>query len=238
MRHKRTLATIGMLVFLFGVSISVLVILLKHEPSFYRELAIAPSPQRKKASQEFQTHFFDLMNSITNNEANWGDTFTAEQFNSYFQEDLGKSGALEALWQKGIHDPRIALESERVRLAFRYGKGFWSTIISINLKVWLVAHEPNVVAMELERLQAGAIPITAQSLLEYATEAARQLNIEVNWYRHHGNPVALLRFQADQVRPTVQMLRLQVQSGQLLIAGRSLEPSVRSYAAAKVTGTD
>ena len=69
----------------------------------------------------------------------------------------------------------------------------------------------------------GSLPVSAQSLLERVSEAARRQDIEVTWYRHEGNPVALLRFQANQPRPTVRLEKLELQEGLLVIGGHSVE---------------
>jgi hypothetical protein len=90
--------------------------------------------------------------------------------------------------------------------------------------MWLAGTEPNVVAVEIQGFRAGAVPISAQSLLERVSEAAPQ-NLEVSWYRYNGHPVALLRFQADRKRPTMQLRHLEVQQGKVVIAGGPLDPS-------------
>ncbi|HEY8504149.1 MAG TPA: hypothetical protein VIL46_06170 [Gemmataceae bacterium] len=222
MRRKHLLLTLGIVTLVVVLAVAALVFLVRHEPAFYRALAVEPGATRKKASSEFQRRTFDLMNGITNHDPAWGATFTQEQINCYFQEDFVRSGGLEELREQGFHDPRVSIEPDRVRLAFRYGSGFWQTVVSVDVKLWLTAEEPNVVAMELRGLYAGSLPLPAQSLLDYITEAAHQMNIDVKWYRHNGHPVALMRFQADQVRPTVQLQRLQVQPGRIVLAGRSL----------------
>jgi hypothetical protein len=122
-----------------------------------------------------------------------------------------------------MSDPRVAVEADHIRLAFRYGCPPWSTVITIDFRAWLPTHEPNVVALELQRLRAGALPIVAQSLLERVSEAARRNDIEVRWFRHNGHPVALLRFQAAQPRPTAKLQRLELQAGRLVVGGRALE---------------
>ena len=78
-------------------------------------------------------------------------------------------------------------------------------------------------ALEIEGLRAGSLPIGAQSLLESVAEAARPHDIEVTWYRHKGNPVALLRFQASKATPTVHLERLELRQGTIVIGGRSME---------------
>ena len=103
----------------------------------------------------------------------------------------------------------------------------WCSIICIDWRVWLAPREPNVVALELQGLHAGSLPISAQSLLEQISDIARRQNIDVTWYRHDGNPVALLRFQNDS-RVGVQLHQLELSSGKLTLVGRALESLPRA----------
>src|SRR5262249_5203406 len=152
---------------------------------------------RAKQSTEFTAELAGLFNDMVNKQQ-WFGRFTDEQINSYFAEDFVRSGTAEKLLPEGMHEPRISIQPDRIRLSFRYGAGVWSTIVSIDLGVWLAAKEPNVVVLELKGLRAGSLPISAQSLLEHISEAARGQSLEVTWYRHNGNPVAVLRFQPYQ----------------------------------------
>ena len=121
----------------------------------------------------------------------------------------------------GFHDLRVQIEEGKIRLGVRYGSGFWSTILSIDLKVWLVSDEVNLVALEVDNLRAGGLSISRQVIIDNITEAARRKNIDVNWYHHHGNPVAIMKLQADRMRPTIQLQRLELQPGRIVIMGRS-----------------
>jgi hypothetical protein len=152
----------------------------------------------------------------------WEEHFTDAQINSYFDEGFVRSNIN---LPDRISQPRITFGPGTVRLAFRYGSGSWcTTVVSIDFRVWL-CKETNVVALELEALRAGSLPITAQSLLERVSEVVRRQDIEVTWYRHEGNPVALLRFQANQPRPTVRLRRLELKAGELVVGGTSVEPA-------------
>lgn len=228
MRRKPFLITLGVVGLITVASIALVVALFHHEPDYYRQLAIPAGVERKQASGECQGRVVELMNSITNDDPTWSAAFTQEQINSYFQEDFVRSGGLTTLAEEGISDPRVSIEPDRLRIAFRYGKGFWKSVVSVDVKLWLTAEEPNVIALELLDLRSGELPIPARTLLDYITEAAHQLNIEVTWYRHNGHPVALMRLQADQVRPTVQLQRIQLQAGRIYLAGRSSTASLVS----------
>jgi hypothetical protein len=181
-----------------------------------------PGEDRVKSSGEFVTGFADLVTGVVN-KRQWAAEFTQEQINSYLEEDFFKQSDKERPLPEGFNEPRVVLEEDRIRLAFRYGSGLWSTVISIDLRAWLVATEPNLVVLEFQGLHAGALPISSQWLLERVAEAARQRDIDPTWYRLNGHPVIVLRFQAERSEPTFQFQRLQLQEGKITIAGRSLD---------------
>jgi len=180
------------------------------------------SAHRSKCSGEFVGEFARLSVGIFD-KRQWDARFTQEQINSYFQEDFLKEHPDDRPLPQGISEPRVAIEPDKLRVGFRYGMGSWSTVVSIDLRVWLVAKEPNVVALEFEGMHAGALPISSQSLLENASQTARRHDIDPTWYRHNGHPVLLLRFQAGRSRPTFQLQQFELHAGVLSIAGHSLD---------------
>jgi hypothetical protein len=223
MNRKSVLLGLGILLLVTGSVSAGLVLLIRNDPDYYLRCAIPPGEERQKHSREFQSEFSQMLTHFLSHDPEWTDQFTQEQINSYFEEDFVRSGTMDTVLPEGVSAPRIAIEPDKIRLAFRYGKRAWSTIISIDIRVWLT-HEPNLVGLELQSLHAGALPISAQSLLEQVSETAQQHHIEVTWYRHkNGNPVALLRFQADRPRPTVQLRRLELRKGLIVIGGESIE---------------
>jgi hypothetical protein len=222
MNRKSILLGLGIVLVVTGSVSAGLVLLIHNDPDYYHRCAVPPGEERQKHSREFTSQFVMLVNQVKNHEPAWSDRFTQEQINSFFEEDFVRSGTMETILPENVSAPRVAIEPDKIRLAFRYGKGTWSTIISLDIRVWLT-QEPNVLGLELQALHAGALPISAQSLLEQVSEAVHQYHIEVTWYRYHGNPAALLRFQADRPRPTVQLRQLELHKGMLVIGGQSLE---------------
>lgn len=218
MNRKSVLLGIGVLVLVAGF-VSGMVLLVRREPAFYQAMALPEGKERKEQSSAFMTEFVGALDNVLN-ERPWDCRLTADQINSYFEEDFVRNGIAEKVLPEGIREPRIAIDSDKVRLAFRYGGPPWSTIVSIDLGLWLAPKEPNVIALELQGMRAGALPINAQSLLESIYETARQQNIDPSpWYRHKGNPVTLLRFQADRPSPTIRLQRLELQPGVIVISG-------------------
>jgi hypothetical protein len=227
MRRKSVLLTLGILVVLLGAAGTGLTLLVRHEPRFYREKAVPPGQLRRMQSQAFQQQFLQLATDIKSQRKTWQASFTEAQINSYFEEHFIQSGVAKKLLPEGVSAPRVALDPDGVRLAFRYGCLPWSTIISIDFRVWLTK-DPNVVALELKGLHAGSLPISAQSLLEQISDFTQRSNkIEVTWYRHGANPVALLRFLSERPQPTVQLQRLTIHDGVLSLSGGSTDHTLR-----------
>jgi hypothetical protein len=213
-------------------------LLVRHEPAFYRQSAAPAGPERRRASKRFQEQFFNMVQRIAYPDRHpWGVELPQDQINAYFAEDFLKLGNWERNLPQAIREPRVAILPNQLRLGFRYGQPPWSTVISLDLNIWLVPSEPNALALEVQRVCAGALPIAGQSLLENIVEALRRQDIEVTWYRRSGRPVALLRFQADQRRPTVQLCRLvlQLQEGKILVGDPTGMPPRSAVAPASLT---
>jgi hypothetical protein len=216
-----------------AVVLTVLGVLLKRSPDFYdAALDADPGDADAVVAAEVVTRFGDLLNDIRS-KPEWGATFTADELNALFRESQCPGGWVKL--PEDFHAPRVAVEGDKVRFAVRYGDGLTSTVVSVDLRAWLVHNETNTVALELCGMSAGALPLGVRSLLDGITEAARQRNINVTWYRLNGHPVGLFRFYADQARPTTQIRRLKVEDSRIIIAGRSLpDPTAGGPPATKV----
>lgn len=207
--------------------------LVRYEPRLYLKAAVPPGEVRQKLSTECSRELSGLYNSVTTEfEQGWEHRFTDEQINSYLAEHFVQSHFDKEFLPDGISQPRIVIDPDKVRVAFRYGRGLWSTIVSIDLRIWLVKGEPNVVALKLVGFHAGALPISAQSLLENITQTCQKNGIGVDWYRDDGDPVALLRFQAEQPNPTLELQAIKLEPGVIHIEGRTKDlVSLRAFLA-------
>jgi hypothetical protein len=210
--------------------------LVRYKPPLYLQAAVPPGNDRHKLSEDCQRELSQLWYSVTNQEEEqkWGHRFTDKQINSWLAEHFVTSRLDAEFLPEGISEPRIVIEPDQVRVAFKYGSGLWSTIVSIDLRLWLVKGEPNVVALKLVGFHAGALPISAQSLLESINEKCQEhgTGIGVDWYRDEGYPVALIRFQAEQPHPTLVLELIKLEKGAIHIQGHTKDPaSLRAFLA-------
>jgi hypothetical protein len=220
---RKSFALTFLIVFLIvGGLGGVLALMMAHEPEFYRRANIPPGDQRKQWSTEFRRELSNLINGMFNNDKKWGARFSEDQINSYFEEDFAKLTAGERyFFPDRVSAPRVAVEPDHLRVGFRYGTKHWSTIVSLDLRVWVAAKEPNVVALEVQGMRFGAMPIALQTVLECFSEAVRRQSqdIEMSWYRIKNKPVALLRFGPGRPDPAVQLTQLRLLTGAVMIVG-------------------
>ena len=211
-----------------GATLSGLLFAAKKPPAFYCLANHSDDFDTHERSARLLTRVLDLQNDIRAKDE-WGDTFTVDDLNAFFIENLGPKGRLTEALPKGFHSPRIAIDGDRLKIGVKYGDGFWSTVVWVELRIWLVADEINLAAVEVCNLKAGELPFGSQSILDKMADIARDSSIDVTWYRNKSNPVGVFRFFAKQPQVTSQVLTLEVKDGQIMIAGRSFQ-EVRSVA--------
>ncbi len=193
----------------------------KHEPSFYRLGQIPASEGRKDLSSQFVRSFGQML--ANRKQETWDCVVTQAEINSFFEEIFDQMGEMEGLRKLGISAPNVTLEENRVRLAFRYGSGVFSTVISYELEIWLVPKEPNVVAVKFLSARAGALPISNRSILQKLSEFAQKQNYRVSLYRHEGHSVAVIDLRSDPQHPASILTMLKVEGQKLFLRGKTLE---------------
>jgi len=222
MRRRGLIKTLLILAALFALSVVIVGMLLKQEPDFYvREKKDGPRPDDSAQAGKVVTRLNELMEDVRmTQKGDWGATFTADELNAFFRDGESGTNPLTAALLGDLPDPRVSIDDDRLRIAFREGNDFWSAIILLELRMWLVEGQSNLVAMEIVRFQAGAMPLPKNWVLDDIGHAARRLSADVNWYRNGENPVAICKLYANQHRPETQVTTLRIGDGCLAIGGR------------------
>jgi hypothetical protein len=221
--RKKIVSVVLALLVLGGVGGGLLAAI-KHEPRFYRRCNLEPGPERKDRSKEFFKQFMGVVNRFVDGQGKWSYTIHEEDLNSYFEEDFVRLGDADALRKLGIAAPRVNFEEDRIRIAFRYGSGFWSTVLSYDLRIWLAPKDVNVLVLEITSRQVGGLPIASQTMLNELKELCRTRNLDVTWYRSDNNPVAVIRLPSNRARHFAQLLDIDVTAGALTISGQCNDP--------------
>jgi hypothetical protein len=219
-RFKRLLSSMGILALIAGVALVTLGVLLKSKPAFYAAAHVDAGSERVADSAACERNFLFLVNAFSSGDPTWNAIFTDRQINSYFQEDYEKVGGDQNL-PEGFSAPRVEMEDGIFRLGCQYGWGPWKTVLSLELKVWLIADDVNLIGVEIVRFRAGALSVSPRWMMESITEAIRKRDADVTWYRRDGHPVGVFCLQANQLRPTHQIQRLDILQDKLVLVGQS-----------------
>lgn len=214
--RKRRWTVIGSLMALvFGLPVAAW-LSLGYVPEFYRDVERLPTHQRREQAKQFFAQSMQLRNDIVN-EPRWEAVFSAEEVNAWLAEDLMAYFADRV--PAGIRDPRVAFDADRITLAFQFDDG------PIHSVVWVVARvsvaEENVVALTVEKIRAGVLPIPAERLIAKLDQHAKANGLEIRWQTDHGQPQALLAYRTSSRRRDVVLEHLEVLDGRLRLAGRS-----------------
>lgn len=213
---KRRWIILGLVVAALVVVPTSLWVLLTYQPEFYRNVAAIPPERRHVEAQKFVAQSLQLRNDIVN-EATWEAVFTDEQVNSWLEEDLVEHFADQI--PAGVHEPRVVFELDRVHLGFQLDQGPLRSVVSVVARVRVPGE--NELALTIEKIRAGVVPIPADQLLDRITETARSHGLEVRWERDGDLPVALVKYTPNPRRRDVVMERLLILNGQIRLAGRS-----------------
>ena len=222
MRRWTRLKTLALIVLTLGLVVGVTGWLVKSEPGFYvRETADTPRPDDPVLSGMVTTRLGELSDDIFD-KPDWGATFTTDEINAFLRSGNTGNDPVASPLVAGMNRPRMDIKGDRLILSDRYGSGFFSTVWSLELRVWLVDQEPNVLAVEVVGFYAGSMPLPKRSVMTQMGDAARRAKADVTWYRHDGNPVGLFKLFVNQSGASTQLLTLNVKDGTLSIGGKNL----------------
>lgn len=208
-----------------GVIVSVLLVVpmlawvtLTYQPRFYRRATAGlPREQLQAEAKRFAAQTLQLRNDICN-EPTWQAEFTDQEVNAWLARDLVAHFADQLPPQ--VHDPRVAFEPDRVVLAFGLDRGPIRAIVSVVARVRVP--EENLVALTVEKIRAGALPLDADAFLERIAAHARDRGLDFRWVRDGDNqPMALIRYRANRGRTDVVLERLRIRDGLIYLSGRS-----------------
>jgi len=197
-------------------------------PDFYTR-ATNRLPQDLIAASQLLQHDVKQLQDAASHTGIWDATFTEEQINAWFIEQFPKE--FPEMLPKGVEEPRIVIEDNRVLAAARFKNAHIDTIVSFEVKVELTEHA-NVLAVRIEQLRAGSLPLPLQSFLRGISKEAAKGDIEVIWDMDATGPVALVTVPSEHPRyekSPVIIEALLMKDGYLSLAGHTGEEAWQAY---------
>lgn len=193
----------------------------QYVPDYYEKATLITPERLEEGGDEFEKQVFELHNQWQRADR-WEATFTDSQINGWLAVDLVEK--FPDLLPDTVADPRVAIDDDCVRLAYRYQKGRFDTVFNLALKVYLT-EEPNVVALRLLSARAGLISMPMQDLMDGITAGARRAGLRLRWTQQEGDPLALITLPARFVEGGNEHVVELIEQGEgyLTVGGRPVE---------------
>ena len=187
-------------------------------PDFYQE-ALAkqiPPKVRKEAARTFIRRAEQLADTIRHADQ-WEEEFTQVQINSWIEEDLEKR-RLE--WKpRGVSRPRLAFIEDTIQVGFQYEHDGWSGIVSLELKPKI--QNQTDLAVEIQAIRAGLLPVPIQDVLRQLTERADNEGFEIRWEKSaSGNDIAVIPLTEWTRTDNPLLEQVKIKDGKIIISGR------------------
>jgi len=151
----------------------------------------------------------------------WHAIFTVEEINRWLAMELPTS--FPQLLAQGATDPRICIEDGRVLAAARYKTKRFDLVISCELKVELT-EEPNMLALRVKHLRAGALPLPLSSFLRGISKEAAKGDVDIRWDNTQAGPIALVKVPSTHPRyltSPVLVESVELVDGALVLSGNT-----------------
>jgi hypothetical protein len=199
-------------------------------PDFYRQ-AIARVPDDAGAiSRQLESEVLELKDQV-GHYGSWRAVFTEEQINAWLVHQLPQE--YSKVLPKGVCEPRVVIQDGKVLAAARYSDPRIDTVVSFEVTIQLTA-EPNVLAVEVRNLRAGALPLPLNHFVHHISHRAASDSLEVRWdaAEPDGIPIGLITVPSDHpkyVRTPVIVESVEFTEGRLWLAGRTGPEAVLGY---------
>jgi hypothetical protein len=218
-RKKLVLGGIAAFLVIVGIASGLLWALLR-VPDFYAEAAttIPQEPeQRKLAAKQLVQETTNLINDIQHSDE-WSATFKQTQVNSWFLEELRQPKYKDVV-PEGVSNPRLVIHEGYLQLGFRFQRNGWNGIVSLQLKPWI--EEENHLAIEIESIRAGIVPIPLEDVLHQLAQKLVDEGWEVKWSHSNGHDVAIINLNKNRDPNSPKLQSLTVAEGEVRIQGHS-----------------
>ena len=202
----------------------VLVILIRHEPGFYRQARVAGAGRDRRAEADAAESLSrramtkaSAWYAALGREGPWEMVLTAAEVNAWLAVDLPRNHAM--LLPRGVSDPRIALGQRHFRGGARVGLGPLTAVAWVDLEI--VLKDVNRLVIAVDEVRLGAIPLPRAAVLRDLAGRLAALGAATELLRLDGRPVLMVYIPSDQGGrfPGCRLEALAVDADEILLSG-------------------
>ena len=189
-------------------------------PAFYAEALAKPAPEPAKAAYQFEQEVLELQNDVRR-EGDWQATFSAEEINGWLANDLPVK--FPRALPEHVSDPRVAITPQMIQVACKYADPRFSSVVSLGAEPKMTT-EPNVIAIRIKQVRAGALPLPLANFLEEISAHSAHAGVPLRWGEEDGDPVAYITLPMNRPEfegKTLRVESVELKDGALVVAGKT-----------------
>ncbi|HTI50527.1 MAG TPA: hypothetical protein VL475_06240 [Planctomycetaceae bacterium] len=220
MNRKRAIISVGLGTCLAALTGGVLW-LLQHQPAFYRAALLQdlPAEVRREQAKRFVQATLQLVDEVRY-EPSWAQEFTEQAVNIWLADELPTQYA--GWLPPEVSAPRVKFEQGGLWIAFRTHHGPWSGVVSGRVKAWVSS--PNELALEIQSLSAGLIPVPVDEVIGEFVSAMNDRGWRLQWKQSATGDVLVVSLDDESssadTRGRAVLESVELTPGRLLVSGR------------------
>lgn len=193
---------------------------LRQVPDFYakadRQL---PEPKvRREQARQLEQRTVDLVKRLEKSPDSWSESFEQQQINSWLVEELPENHSRQI--PKGVSDPRVVLQPDRVQVGFKIDQPQWSGIVSVIVQPNIPS--PNTIEFHIESISAGLVPVPYERFLPQINNALKKTKLPYKWIKNeNGSHTLALSLGEKLKQQTIESIV--VEDEKITINGRRLD---------------
>ncbi|MCY2964943.1 MAG: hypothetical protein NT069_15105 [Planctomycetota bacterium] len=159
------------------------------EPPFYHSASQLPpdSDSVRKLSKTMTQRVMQFADEVRN-EPTFEADFTEEQVNAWLADELERKHS--QLLPKELGRPRVHFSDRQFEIACQYRHDVVTTVASGTVKAWVT--DDHLLALEVDTLRDGRIPLPIASILEPLVRQLRSQNRRAEWRQIDGHEVLVV----------------------------------------------
>lgn len=146
---------------------------LRHQPAFYGQRMAAAHGLGQEVSARRLVSDLSALRSAVERPGDWEAAIDEDDINDWLATDLERNhrGLLPGM----VSEPRVRLTPRRIEVGWRLGAGLFSTVAWATAEVRL--REPNQLAIVLEDVRLGGLPLPRGPILAEIARRCRPLGV-------------------------------------------------------------
>jgi hypothetical protein len=179
---------------------------------------------RREQAKQLEKRTVEIVERLEASTDGWSESFEQQQINSWLVEALPNKHSKRM--PRGVKDPRVVLESDRVQIGFKLIQKTWSGIISVVVRPKVPT--PNSLELHIESVSAGLVALPYERFLPQINRALDRSKLPYEWSEtDDGIRVLHLSLVEKLKQQTIESIA--VEDERITINGRRLDDSTEDF---------